>query len=586
MKRGPYNKKYSIQDFAAVYDWVANGARPEDVGKSRYQLYRLKKKYQDLAAAQDEKTGTMYFEGKKHGMILAQESREPLLQDIYNDPLTKPSNPLQLFKMLQKEDASLGKSTDAAKFAITRKDCQQFMNKQYDYQLHRPYHGIQSRPVVIRPIVASYPNERWQLDIADMSSHDDKMTHANGGYKYLLVCIDCFSKKAWVKPMKDKKVVTVARVFEEMFQEAGNPHGLTLQTDNGKEFFGPEFKEVVHRLHISRAVSAPYHANSNAQVERFNKTFKGMLFKYMTQVDSKRYVDVIPKLLENYNRNFIHSSTGKVPEVAFQVEEFSNESRQIEQRLEKKAQESRERYKPIFDKRLNNPDLYPPGTKVRLAVDIPGVTKSGAVNVFESNYKPHWTQRIYEVSRKKTENGILHIQVRGSTYWHPIHQVQLAQVVEKHPDRMQKEERLIRAEQQKIRTIKEVKEKQPLPEPRRSERVKKSTRDPNFIYGDEPALPPMTRKQEKQPMKKPVAPDDLNEPLHIGGTTTPAGLEVGRRVEPPRIQQPVHNEPLGGTHGTSASARPTRARKPSLKAREMAETEQLLKKSKSVSKKK
>ena len=31
-----------------------------------------------------------------------------------------------------------------------------------------------------------------------------KMPHANGGYKYIMVFVDCFSKKAWTEPLKKK----------------------------------------------------------------------------------------------------------------------------------------------------------------------------------------------------------------------------------------------------------------------------------------------------------------------------------------------------------------------------------------------
>ena len=47
-------------------------------------------------------------------------------------------------------------------------------------------------------------DQQWQMDLADMQS----MQKCNDGYRYLLVCIDVFSKYAWVVPLKK-----IRRVF-------------------------------------------------------------------------------------------------------------------------------------------------------------------------------------------------------------------------------------------------------------------------------------------------------------------------------------------------------------------------------------
>jgi hypothetical protein len=39
-------------------------------------------------------------------------------------------------------------------------------------------------------------DQQWQMNLADMQS----MQKFNDGYRYLLVCIDVFSKYAWVVP--------------------------------------------------------------------------------------------------------------------------------------------------------------------------------------------------------------------------------------------------------------------------------------------------------------------------------------------------------------------------------------------------
>ena len=61
------------------------------------------------------------------------------------------------------------------------------------------------------------------------------LSRSNDGYKYLLTIVDTLSKKAWVRPLKDKRVTSVAAAFEDVFQKSGRvPRKLC--TDQGLEF--------------------------------------------------------------------------------------------------------------------------------------------------------------------------------------------------------------------------------------------------------------------------------------------------------------------------------------------------------------
>ena len=79
---------------------------------------------------------------------------------------------------------------------ITRQEVERWLSKQLTYTLHKPVRlTFKTRPVVVYDI-----DEQWQLDLVDLS----KLSRYNAGYKYLLVCIDCFSKYAWIEPLKTK----------------------------------------------------------------------------------------------------------------------------------------------------------------------------------------------------------------------------------------------------------------------------------------------------------------------------------------------------------------------------------------------
>ena len=56
----------------------------------------------------------------------------------------------------------------------------------------------------------------------------------NKSYRYLLTCIDIFSKFAFVNPLKDKKGIIIKNALEKIFKKRKPQF---LWTDNGKEFY-------------------------------------------------------------------------------------------------------------------------------------------------------------------------------------------------------------------------------------------------------------------------------------------------------------------------------------------------------------
>jgi len=47
-------------------------------------------------------------------------------------------------------------------------------------------------------------------------------------------------------------------------------------------------------------------------VERFNRTIKGMIMQYQAANNSHRYLDVLPKILKNYNNTY-HTTIKSTP---------------------------------------------------------------------------------------------------------------------------------------------------------------------------------------------------------------------------------------------------------------------------------
>ncbi|GFX97578.1 uncharacterized transposon-derived protein F54H12.3 [Trichonephila clavipes] len=71
-------------------------------------------------------------------------------------------------------------------------------------------------------------DRQFQADLVDMQS----LAEFNKGYKYLLTCIDLFSKFAWTVPLKDKFGKSVKSGLEIIFKER---KPKVLQTDAGQD---------------------------------------------------------------------------------------------------------------------------------------------------------------------------------------------------------------------------------------------------------------------------------------------------------------------------------------------------------------
>ena len=59
-------------------------------------------------------------------------------------------------------------------------------------------------------------DDQWQADLVDLST----IQKENKNFKYLLTCIDVFSKYAWVEPIKQKTGKTLVKAFENILKKS------------------------------------------------------------------------------------------------------------------------------------------------------------------------------------------------------------------------------------------------------------------------------------------------------------------------------------------------------------------------------
>jgi transposase InsO family protein len=73
-------------------------------------------------------------------------------------------------------------------------------------------------------------NAQWSIDLADLN----RLSGYNNHFRYMLVCVDVYSRYTFVKLLKTKSAGNVAKKFEELLLEHGVPK--KVHSDEGTEF--------------------------------------------------------------------------------------------------------------------------------------------------------------------------------------------------------------------------------------------------------------------------------------------------------------------------------------------------------------
>ena len=258
-------------------------------------------------------------------------------------------------------------SVDALRRAVpgaTRESTAEWLKGEEAYTLHRPARRRFERD----RIVVDGIDEQWAADLLDVQS----LSRSNDGYKYLLTIVDTLSKKAWVRPLKDKTASSTADAFEDVFQKSGRVP-RKLRTDQGLEFRGRALQALLERYGVHYFTSN--NETKEAVVERFNRTLRSRLWKYFEVTNDTRYVEVLPELVAAYNRKK-HRSIGVAPD---DVTPYN--AHEIRDRLygsKKKKKKKKKKKVPRFA----------PGDRVRL---------NRAKDRFEQGYKSNWTGEIFTI---------------------------------------------------------------------------------------------------------------------------------------------------------------------------------------------
>ncbi|XP_048589481.1 uncharacterized protein LOC116604600 [Nematostella vectensis] len=296
-------------------------------------------------------------EGVKKKKFIGEKALDKLLQQIYYDPQQPGSlgGVDKLFRAVRGE--GVGKERVAA-----------WLRGQPSYSRHKPYLRHYSR----QRVIVNGKDQQWQADLVDMQ----KWKSHNDGYKYILTVIDVLSKYGWAVPLKDKTGPQIVQAFTIIFKGGRVPE--KLQTDDGTEFKNRTFQAFLaeRKIHFFTTRSEM----KASIVERFNRTLKTWMWRWFTEANTFRYVDMLPKLVENYNHSY-HRSIKRAPADVV----TPDDAQEVWHTLYGGEASSKKKGKS------RPPPKFHVGDKVRV---------SKVKNVFAKGYTPNWTEEVFTIAQQ------------------------------------------------------------------------------------------------------------------------------------------------------------------------------------------
>ena len=81
-------------------------------------------------------------------------------------------------------------------------------------EVHAPFKNVKD----FRKVRSYYINNIWSIDLVEMIPFENE----NNGYKYILNCIDIYSRYVWTRALKNKTGAETTKAFESIIKEAKN----------------------------------------------------------------------------------------------------------------------------------------------------------------------------------------------------------------------------------------------------------------------------------------------------------------------------------------------------------------------------
>ena len=243
------------------------------------------------------------------------------------------------------------------------------------HDTHGPYQRISKRTFPRRRIISRFPFEYFMADLIEYPRSTTK--RINRGYVYILILIDCFTKKIYAAPMKNKTKEASADAFNSILKNF-DQFPKHIITDGGLEFFNSLVQKLFRTFGINHFKSPTLTAWKTSMAERAIQTLKSRFEKIFDKRGERRWIDVLDDVVANYNAT-PHRSIGIAPQ------DVTDENRD-------------DVYKRLY-----------PNSGITIVCKLQvgdKVRKIKEKSLFEKGYTKRWSDIIYKITAARQSNGV------------------------------------------------------------------------------------------------------------------------------------------------------------------------------------
>ena len=265
-----------------------------DIKTKNLKNEKMREKFKDFEV--NEKNELTY---QPTGQIVASPaSRENIVKQIYNE-YGLGSGINNLYEKVSRRYLN-----------ITRKFVSDFLRKQESYQL-----AFSQPKQTNKKIFSSGINKCWYVDLIDCNP----LIKTNKRWRYILTCVDSFSKFVFLSKLKNKEPKTIITALKEIcILQANNNYPRILVSDNGLEFKNQLMEEFSKENSIKQIFGRSYSPKSNALCEATNGVIRNMLRALFIKNGNTNWCDYLDEVKTSINHTAPSSTERPRSEVYLQ----------------------------------------------------------------------------------------------------------------------------------------------------------------------------------------------------------------------------------------------------------------------------
>ena len=195
------------------------------------------------------------------------------------------------------------------------------------------------------------------------------LSRYNKGVRFVLCVIDIFSKYVCVVLLKDKKGISIVKAFQIILKQSNSRKANKICVDKGSEFYNTSFKKWLQDNDI--VMYSIHNEGKSVVAERFIRTLKGKIYKYMTSISKNVYIDKLDDIVNECNNTY--DTTIKMKLIDVKDNTYINNNKKINKKDPK----------------------FKVGDRVRI---------SKYKNIFAKGYTPNWFEEVFVI--KKVKNTV------------------------------------------------------------------------------------------------------------------------------------------------------------------------------------